>query len=624
MRELPPELEEKLKKLPDRPGVYMHLNENGEIIYVGKAKNLKHRVKQYFRNNLTDIKTQKLVENIRMTNWIVTDNEVEALLLECNLIKEHRPYYNILLKDDKSYPYIKLTAYEPFPKLEITRKRLLDGGKYFGPYTNSLSAKKTIEAINRFYPLKMCSKKLEPGLRTGNVCLNFHIHQCCAPCQGNISQDEYKKYTDEVVKILSGDYKILLEKINKQMYDEAEKLNFETAAYLKELAGCVADLYEKQKVDNSDMNERDIIASAGDGRLACIQIFYVREGKIIKSDTRYMTKAETDSDADSLSSFIQQYYTSGIYIPREIILSEEIAEEESLSQLLSELRGAKTTVSSPKIGDKKRLCELARQNAVMNIENRRSLAERAVLAQHNALNEIAQAVGMKKPISRIESYDISNIAGTDNVGAMVVFTNGKKEPENYRRFRIKYVSGQDDYASMSEVVFRRLQHAYTEMQENTPNPKFLPLPELILADGGLTHVNAVRSIIKDFGFDIAVAGLVKDSKHKLRGLMLEDGTEIKQSNFKYAKKLLNDISEEVHRFAIEYHRASRSKSMLKSELEDIQGIGPKRVAALMRSLKTIDKIKTASVEELASADGMNLKAAEAVYEYFNGGSKKNV
>lgn len=617
MREITPELTEKLKKLPDLPGVYTHLDEYGNIIYVGKAKNLKHRVKQYFRDNLTDIKTIKLVENIRDTNWIITDNEVEALLLECNLIKQYRPYYNILLKDDKAYPYIKLSTDENYPKITLTRKRLLDKAKYYGPYSGAYNAKKTIEAINRFYPLQMCNKKTEYGIRNGKVCLNYHIGQCCGVCQGNVSPMKYKEYVNEVQNILSGDYKILSDKIYDEMMAEADKLNFESANYLKELNTCVHAMYDKQKINSSDMNERDIIAVASDGEISCIQIFFVREGKIVKSETRYMSKNSDNSDSETIESFIKQFYPMGAYIPAEIVISDEIDEREILVKLLSELRGSKVTVNCPKIGDKKRLVELACKNAMMNIENKRSEKEKAVLMQHKALNEIAQELNTKQAVSRIEAYDISNIAGSDNVGVMVVYNNAFKSPKEYRRFRIRYVSGQDDYASMSEVVFRRLNRALEEMQNNEPNPKFLPLPQVIFVDGGLNHINAIKSVITDFKFNITVAGLVKDSKHKLRGLMLSDGTEIRQDNLKYSKKLLNDISEEVHRYAIEYHRMSRSKSMLKTELETIPGIGPKRCMALLKHFTNMEKIQNASVDELMQVDGMSKTAAENIYEYFN-------
>ncbi|MBO4360432.1 MAG: excinuclease ABC subunit UvrC, partial [Eubacteriaceae bacterium] len=521
MKTVSDDLAEKLRKLPDDPGVYMHLDSQGNVIYVGKAKNLKNRVRQYFRDRHDDIKTRRLVECIYDTNWIVVDNEVEAFLLECNLIKQYRPYYNILLKDDKSYPYLKLTFGEDYPRLIMTRKRLLDRGRYFGPYSNAGAAKKMLEAINRFYPLKMCTKKVSAGKKTGRVCLNYHLGQCMGPCQGDVDPDIYAGYVKEVEAILSGSYRDLSKKITEAMNEEAEKLNYEAAAELRDMNEAVLAMYEKQKIDSSFTDERDIIAVASDENLSAVQLFRVREGKMIAGETRYMTKSPDDTDSDVYVSFIQQYYISAEYIPREILIYEQTDQEEVLSELLSRIKGSRVTVSVPRIGEKKRLGELAYKNALMNIENKRSEAERAEMIRRRAMTEIAQKLGMESPPKRIESYDISNTAGADNVGVMVVFNESQRSPKDYRRFRIKYVSGQDDYSSMSEVVFRRLNRAYGELQEGSPSPKFLPLPDLILADGGAAHVNTIKSVVSTFGYDITVAGLVKDSKHRLRGVVLE-------------------------------------------------------------------------------------------------------
>lgn len=616
MKTVSAELAEKLRKLPDDPGVYMHLDEGGNVIYVGKAKNLKNRVRQYFRDKHDDIKTRRLVDCICDTNWIVVDNEVEALLLECNLIKQYRPYYNILLKDDKSYPYLKLTLGEEYPRVIMTRKRLLDGGRYFGPYSAAAAAKKSLEAINRFYPLKMCSKSVSFGKKTGRVCLNYHLGQCLGPCQGDVDPDTYRSYVKEVEDILSGNYKVLSQRIQEAMNEEAQKLNFEAAAQLRDMNEAVYALYEKQKIDSSFTDERDIIAVASDENLSAVQLFRVREGKMIGSETRYMTKSADDRDPDVYVSFIQQYYVSADYIPREILIYETTGQEEVLSDLLSSIRGCRVNVSIPRIGEKRRLADLAYKNALMNIENRRNEAEKAEMIRRRAMTEIADKLHLPSPPKRIESYDISNTAGSDNVGVMVVFNESQRSQKDYRRFRIKYVSGQDDYSSMSEVVFRRLNRAYEEMRDCAAAPKFLPLPELILADGGAAHVSTIKSVISTFGYDIAVAGLVKDSKHRLRGIVLPDGTELRQDEFKYARKILNDISEEVHRYAIEYHRLSRSRSMLKSELEQIDGVGPKRAAALMERFGTIESIRDATVEELMEADGINESVAGNIRDHF--------
>ena len=439
------ELREKLTKLPDSPGVYMHLDEGGNVIYVGKAKNLKNRVRQYFRDRHDDIKTIRLVENIRDTNWIVVDNEVEALLLECNLIKQYRPYYNILLKDDKSYPYIKLTTGEAYPRVLFTRKRLPDKAGYYGPYSGAWNVKKTIEAINRFYPLQMCTKATAFGKKIGRVCLNYHMGMCMGVCQGNVDPDEYMKHVSEVEHILSGDPAPLIEKITGSIQEESDKLNFETALDLRDMLGAVRSLYDRQKIDSSVTDERDIIAVASDTEIGAVQVFHVREGRMIGSETRYMTKGEADTDAEVCASFLKLYYISAEYIPREILIYEETEGMDEIEAFLQSLRGAKVTLSVPRIGEKKRLAELAYKNALMNIENRRSEKERAERMRARAMDEIAEKLSLKKAPERIESYDISNIQGSDNVGVMVVFNGTVRAPKDYRRFRIKYVEGQNDY-----------------------------------------------------------------------------------------------------------------------------------------------------------------------------------
>lgn len=610
-------LEDKLKKLPASPGVYTYYNAGGDIIYVGKAKILKNRVKQYFQKTNQVGKTAKLVENIADVSWIVTDNETEALMLECNLIKQHRPRYNILLKDDKSYPYIKLTLSDEYPRLVLTRKRINSGDKYFGPYTNSYFARKTIEALNRCYPIKMCTKTVTYGKAVGKVCLNYHIKQCCGVCMGQTPHEEYMSYVNEVSDVLSGNFKLLLSKLDAEMHEQSDKLNFETAAYIKELIECVKGLTQKQKISTSSMDERDIIAIASDRVISCIQLFFVREGRIAATDTKYMNKDETDTDADVLDSFIKQYYMSGVYIPCEILIPLTLDDENALCAMLTEMRGTKAVLHEPKIGDKKRLIELARKNAQMNIDNRRTKEEKLKEDTNRTLGELTEKLGITATLSRIECYDISNIGGTNNVGVMTVYDMCRKAPAEYRRFRIKYVSGQNDYASTAELVFRRLSRAKEELEGNVQNPKFLPLPQLIFADGGAAHVNTIKSVIKDFGYPIACAGLVKDSKHKLRAVIDEQGKQMSLADFAHSQKLLYEMSEEVHRFAVEYHRSSRSKAMLKTELEEIQGIGKKRCISLMKHFGTLDSIKQASVEQLSGAPGMNKASAQRVYDYFN-------
>ena len=408
-------LEDKLKKLPASPGVYTYYNAGGDIIYVGKAKILKNRVKQYFQKTNQVGKTAKLVENIADVSWIVTDNETEALMLECNLIKQHRPRYNILLKDDKSYPYIKLTLSDEYTRLVLTRKRINSGDKYFGPYTNSYFARKTIEALNRCYPIKMCTKTVTYGKAVGKVCLNYHIKQCCGVCMGQTPHEEYMSYVNEVSDVLSGNFKLLLSKLDAEMHEQSDKLNFETAAYIKELIECVKGLTQKQKISTSSMDERDIIAIASDRVISCIQLFFVREGRIAATDTKYMNKDETDTDADVLDSFIKQYYMSGVYIPCEILIPLTLDDENALCAMLTEMRGTKAVLHEPKIGDKKRLIELARKNAQMNIDNRRTKEEKLKEDTNRTLGELTEKLGITATLSRIECYDISNIGGTNNV-----------------------------------------------------------------------------------------------------------------------------------------------------------------------------------------------------------------
>ena len=611
-------IELKLNNLPDKPGSYMMLDTAGEVIYVGKAKVLKNRVRQYFHSSANHpIKVRKMVEHIDDIDYIVTDTEAEALLLECNLIKKYRPYYNILLKDDKSYPYLKLTTNEEYPKLVLTRKRVLDKSKYYGPYSNAFNAKKTLEAINRVYKLKMCNKNVHFGVKIGRECLNYHIGLCEGVCQGEVIKENYNESVMQIDAILSGKTEDFIATLTTMMYDEAEKLNFEVASQIKEQIKCVKNLNGEQKIDSAGFDNRDIIATASDERITCVQMFMIRDGKVVSTDTRYMKHNYNEGEDELLSSFIEQYYVSSPYIPNEILVQYELENTELISEMLSTLRKSKVQIKVPQKGEKRRLLDLAIKNAILNIESRKTIEQKKVDAYESSIRELERLIGIEKAISRIESYDISNIAGTNNVGVMVVFEDGKKSPKLYRRFKIKEVDGQDDYASMAEVIFRRLSRADSEMKSNDMNAKFLPLPEVILVDGGKTHVKVVRSMVENFGFDIKVAGLVKNSKHKLRGLAFYDGSEVPISEIKYAKVLLNDISEEVHRYAIDYHRKLRSKSMLSTELESIEGVGEKRVKILLSHFSGIEQLSSSSLEELKQIDGISCKVAKAIYDHYN-------
>ena len=612
------ELTLKIENLPKKPGVYIMYGKDHEIIYVGKAKILNNRVRQYFhQNGAKDLKTSHLVRRICDLDYIITDSEAEALMLECNMIKEHRPYYNILLKDDKSFPFIKLTLSENYPRLLVTRNRYDDKDKYYGPFINARSARIAAESINRLYPIQKCSKKTKKGVRVGSVCLYYHIGQCAGCCTGEADTEEYSRYTEEIKQIFSGKHSILTDMLRSEMLRESENLNFEAAAAAKDAAAGVKELFEEQqKVHRLSDDDRDIIAMAGDESNACIQLFKIREGKMTGTEMKHM-KLMGDADEEILASFITQYYMSVHYVPGELVLQQLPADSGLIEELLSSHSGHKIVLHVPQKGDKLRLLNMAAANAGMNIENRRSREENARIKKKEALESLALLLGTEKPVYRIEAFDISNISGSDNVGAMVVFEDAKKTPKNYRKFQIRDTQGQDDYASMSEVIFRRLNRALEEIEQKSPNPKFLPLPEVIFVDGGLNHVNAAKKMCGLFSFDIAVGGLVKDKKHNLRAVILEDGREIPLKETSEAMKLLYDISEEVHRSAVGYHQNLRSRNMIKSELTDIEGIGKNRAAALIKHFGSPDKIKNAGVEQLLEAEGMNRKSAENVYSYYH-------
>lgn len=610
-------LRNKIDNLPERSGVYLMKDKSGQIIYVGKAKILKNRVRQYFQSpKHKDAKVRSMVSHIEDLTYLVTDTETEALMLECNLIKEHRPYYNILMKDDKGYPYIKLTMSENYPRLMITRKRTNDSDRYFGPFTNSRAAHLIVDEINRLYPLQLCEKKTAYGKRIGRVCLNYHLGQCAGCCTGEITAEEYEGYIAEISKILNGKYDILTRRINEAMHRAADSLNFERAAELRDAEAQIRSLFDEQKINHTVLDERDIIGFYVENGTVAVQIFGVREGKLTFTATRYMS-IKTDEGEDVLSAFLKQYYYGGSYIPKEILTAYLPEDAEAIEGLLTELSGSKTELRVPKIGEKKRLLEMAERNAKLNVEMKRARSDNEKARRAETLAELAEAL-CAKSAERIEAYDISHISGELAVGVMEVYSAGQRNAKAQRKFRIKYVEGGDEYASMSEVVFRRLSRAKGELAEHSDAPKFLPLPDIILVDGGAVHVKLVRSLVRDFGFDIAVGGLVKNNRHALRALVVDpDGQERSLSSLPKCSKLLNDISETVHNSAVGYHRAQRSKQMVTSELSAIPHIGKKRVAALLRGFSCIDEIRAADVEALSRIDGMNAQSAKAVYEYYH-------
>ncbi len=610
-------LKNKTDNLPEKSGVYMMLDENGEIIYVGKAKNLKNRVMSYFRKNVSHTtKVIHMVANIRDINYVITDSEAEALLLECNLIKTHKPYYNILLKDDKAYPYIMLTLSEEYPRVLFSRTRKNDKNKYFGPYPDSSAVKATIDAINDVYPIQMCGKKTSYGTTQGRVCLNYHIHKCLGCCTGEVDREEYLGYIRQIEEILSGKHKILTDRLREMMLEESKKLNFELAGEIKKKIDEINSLFTKQMISATSFDERDIIGIHTENGQAYVHMFIVRDGRIIRTVTKKLSCRDEEL-SEVLESFIMQYYTTVMYIPSEIVLQCHVPDEEVLGELLSEVRGKKVKFTVPRRGEKKRLMELSVNNARLSAEVVRTKKENSQRKKDEALMEISRIAGIARPAVRIESYDISHISGSDAVGVMVVYTDGKKDPSQLRKFRIKYAEGGDEYASMSEVIFRRLTRAKEETEENAENPKFLPLPDVIMLDGGKVHVKIIKGILEDFGFsDVGIIGLVKNSHHRLRGIIDGDGNEHSLSEMTSSRDILMGISEYVHEKAVGYHRNTRSKRLTSSELDDIPGIGKERKNALLRYFGSIEEIKNADISELKKAEKMNEASARSVYEYF--------
>ncbi len=610
-------LKNKIDNLPEKSGVYMMLDEAGGIIYVGKAKNLKNRVTSYFRKNVSHTtKVIHMVANIYDVNYVITDSEAEALLLECNLIKTHKPYYNILLKDDKAYPYIMLSLTEEYPRVLFSRSRKNDKNKYFGPYPDSSAVKATIEAINEVYPIQMCNKKTSFGQKQGRVCLNYHIGKCVGCCRGDVDKEVYDGYIKEVEAILGGKSEILTDRLREMMLEESKKLNFELAGEIKKKIDEVNNLFTKQMISATSFDERDIIGLHIEEYTAYVHMFIIRDGKIIRTVTKKLS-CKDEELSDVLQSFIAQYYTTVMYIPSEIVVQCTLPDEEAISQMLSEIRGKKVKFTVPQRGEKKRLLTLSVNNAKLSAEVIRTKKENAQRKKDDALIEISDIAGIPHPAGRIEAYDISHISGSDAVGVMVVYTDGKKDPSALRKFKIKYAEGGDEYASMSEVIFRRLSRAKEETEQNVENPRFLPVPHVIMLDGGKVHVKIIKGILEDFGFDeVGVIGLVKNNRHKLRGIIDGDGNEIPLSKIRYSKDMLMAISEYVHEKAIGYHRSTRAKSVITTELDNIPGIGKERSASLLRHFGSVAEIENATVEELKKADKMNDSSARAVYEYF--------
>ncbi len=622
MKESMFDIEEELKKLPPNPGVYIMHDKHDTIIYVGKAINLNRRVHSYFRTSTKKTaKIQKMVSQIERFEYIVTDSELEALVLENNLIKEHRPKYNTMLKDDKTYPYIKVTMGEAFPRLVFSRTMKKDRSKYFGPYTSAGKVKDTMELLNKLFCLRTCRKSLPKDIGKDRPCLNYHMKQCCAPCAGKTSQEEYRKQVEGALEFLNGSYGPVIKSLEENMSRAAEAMDFEEAIRFRELINSVKAVAQKQKITESDQEDKDIIAMASDDKDAVMQVFFVRGGKLIGREHFYMTNVSEISEGEIFENFIKQFYAGTPYLPRTIMLQEEIGDKELIEQWLSERKGTRVYIVVPKIGSKEKLVLLAAKNAEMVLSKDKERIKREEGRTIGAVKEIASAIGLEKA-DRIEAFDISNISGFQNVGSMVVYEKGKPHRSDYRKFRIKSVDGPDDYGCMREVLTRRFLHGleekkqYREKQMDEAFGSFTKFPDLLLMDGGKGQVNIAKEVLESLHMDIPVCGMVKDDHHRTRGLYFEN-REIPIEKDSEGFKLITRIQDEAHRFAIEYHRSLRRNESVHSVLDDIKGVGPAKRKALMRHFKSIEDIKKAQVEELMEAPEIPRKLAEEIYSFFH-------
>ena len=616
------DLQDELKKLPDLPGVYIMHDKSDAIIYIGKAVSLRKRVRQYFQPSHNEgIKKKQMVEHIERFEYIITDSELEALVLECNLIKEHTPKYNTMLRDDKTYPYIRVTLGEDFPRVLFARQRSKDKSRYFGPYTSAGAVKDTIDLINKIYRLRTCNRNLPRDIGLDRACLNYHIHQCDAPCQGLISKEVYAEKIQGVLEFLNGNYTPVIRDLEAKMNQASMDMEFEKAIEYRELLSSVKQIAQKQKMTNTDDEDKDIIAMAADDVDAVVQVFFIRSGKLIGRDHFHVRVGTDETRSDILSTFIKQFYSGTPFIPREILLQESIADEGLVEEWLGKKRGTRVSIHTPQKGMKNKLVELAAKNAQMVLDQDKEKIKREEGRTIGAVKEIESLLGLKG-LNRMEAFDISNINGFETVGSMVVYEKGKPKRSDYRKFKLRTISGPDDYASMHEVLTRRFLHGMEEQKElidqNLPEEvgSFTRFPDIIMMDGGRGQVNICLQVLEELGLDIPVCGMVKDDNHRTRGLYYNN-VEIPIDRHGEGFKLITRIQDEAHRFAIEYHRSLRSKSQVKSVLDDIPGIGPARRKALMKRFQSLENIRNASLEELAQTEGMNQKSAEAVYLFFS-------
>ena len=622
-------IEEELKKLPGRPGVYIMHDAHDDIIYVGKAISLKNRVRQYFQSSRgKSAKILQMVERIRRFEYIVTDSELEALVLECNLIKEHRPKYNTMLKDDKTYPFIKVTLGEEYPRVLFSRTMKKDKSRYFGPYTSATAVKDTIDLVKKLYKIRSCSKNLPRDIGKERPCLYYQIGQCNAPCQGSFTKEEYRKSVADAVDFLNGNHGLVLRELEEKMNQASEDMEFEKAIEYRDLMRSIRQVSQRQKITSGDGEDKDVLAlaledaddtvSAAD---AVVQVFFIRGGKMIGREHFYLRVAPQDTKAIILNSFIKQYYAGTPFVPRELMIETEIEDHELVETWLTQKRGQKVTVRVPKKGTKEKLVEMARENAEIVLRQDRDRIRREEGRTIGAVHEIEKLIGIERTM-RMEAYDISNISGFESVGSMIVYEKGKPKRSDYRKFKIKSVQGPNDYASMEEVLTRRFTHGLEERKELDAKKtgyemgSFSRFPDLILMDGGRGQVNIALGVLEKLGIDIPVCGMVKDDFHRTRGLYYNN-VEVPIDTHSEGFKLITRIQDEAHRFAIEYHRSLRSKGQVHSILDDIEGIGPMRRKALMRTFKSLEAIRDASLEQLAGAESMNARSAQQVYDFFH-------
>ena len=614
-------IEEELKKLPAQPGVYIMHDATDQIIYVGKAISLTNRVHQYFQSSRNKTaKIQKMVSKIAWFEYIVTDSELEALVLECNLIKEHQPRYNTMLKDDKAYPYIKVTVTEDFPRVLFARTMKKDKNKYFGPYTSAGAVKDTIDLIHKLYKIRTCSRNLPKDIGKDRPCLNYHIKQCDAPCQGYISKEQYAESVNQALEFLNGRYDSVLKMLEKKMMDASDAMDFEKAIEYRDLLENVKKVAQKQKITSSSMEDRDIIAMAKDETDAVVQVFFVREGKLIGRDHFHVTVGADEGQKEILTSFVKQFYSGTPFVPRELWVQTELDDAETIASWLELKRGQKVKLVVPQKGEKERLVELAEKNARLVLSQDKEKIKREELRTIGAMNQIGALIGLER-VRRVEAYDISNTSGMESVGSMIVYEDGKPKRSDYRKFKIQTVKGPNDYASMREVLTRRFSHGLEEARTleekgmDTSFGSFTRFPDLLMMDGGRGQVNIALEVLGELGLEIPVCGMVKDDNHRTRGLYYNN-VEVPIDRHSEGFRLITRIQDEAHRFAIEYHRSLRSKSQVRSVLDDIPGIGDTRRRALMKHFKSIEAVQAASEEELAQVPGMNRAAAENVYRFF--------